>query len=141
LVVFLVGSYGIYITLILPKNSPLNPLNEQNQPTSATINQDNLTASLPDVGDKIAIFYSTSCPHCQKVSQYLSDNKIEEKLDVLKLKVDDENTDKANIDLWFQKVQECNLGEESLGVPFMYHQGKCVIGDQPIIDYINSLIK
>lgn len=87
--------------------------------------------------DSVLIFYSSSCPHCKIVEDYLAQNSKDLKLNVRSLKIDNPKTDKENIELALSKIKECNL-KDNWGVPLMYYKGDCLMGDQPIIDYISQ---
>ena len=129
MLLFLVGSYGAYLFI---GSSPINANVEVVENTSATI------TTKEDIKDETAlIFYSSSCPHCEVVAEYLKTNDSSLKVDVKKLKVDDPKTDKDNIEIALTKIKECNL-KDNWGVPLLYHKGSCIMGDQPIIDYLNQ---
>lgn len=125
MVVFLFGGYGIYLVTSLPTNT------DTTVDTTLIIKQEK-------IDEKSAlIFYSSSCPHCKKVEQYLSENAKSLKISVKSLKIDDPKTDASNIQLALGKIQECKLGDD-WGVPLMYYNGQCLMGDQPIIDFLNQ---
>jgi len=83
------------------------------------------------------LFVSETCPHCQNVEEWLDDNpdiKTKAKLDS-KFISDDQNKK-----LLAQKAQECQLdGSKGIGVPFVYSEGKCIMGDSEIIDYLKNI--
>ncbi|NMB56733.1 hypothetical protein GYA19_02230 [Candidatus Beckwithbacteria bacterium] len=84
---------------------------------------------------KITIFYGSTCPHCKIVTDYIIENKLMEKLPIQELEVY-ENKDNQKI---LQKVAtECKLDQNNIGVPLLYENGQCLIGDQPIIDYLKT---
>jgi len=124
-IVFLFGGYGVYLVTGLP--------------TSSNITETEITSKeIVEVDDKsVLIFYSASCPHCKIVEEYLSTNKSNLKISVKSLKIDDAKTDASNISLAMSKIQECKLGDD-WGVPLMYYNGQCLMGDQPIIDFLNQ---
>jgi len=129
LVLFLFGGYGAYLFI----NTPIDN-------ASITIEEaPEVTATNPEtIKDNSAlIFYSTTCPHCEVVAEYLKTDGSALKINVKKLKVDDPKTDTANIEIALNKIKECNL-KDDWGVPLMYHNGICIMGDQPIIDYLNQ---
>ena len=130
ILLFLVGSYGTYLFI---GSSPIDSASvEIKDNTSTTV------TTLENIKDEsVLIFYSSSCPHCEVVAEYLKTNGSSLKVDVRKLKVDDPKTDKANIEIALNKIKECNL-KDNWGVPLLYHKGACIMGDQPIIDYLNQ---
>ena len=131
LIVFLFGSFGAYfISSLTSGTADLQLENKEIEITSTTQEEE-------EKDESVLIFYSSTCPHCEIVKKYLKDNADNLTLMVKTLKIDDPKTDKNNLALALQKVQECNLGE-SWGVPLMYYAGDCLMGDQPIIDYLNQ---
>lgn len=86
---------------------------------------------------KMILFYSTSCPHCQIVEKYISDNNIDAKLKFQKLEV---SQDPVNGALLEKKARECGLDvSQGLGVPFFFDGQKCLLGDQEITNYFQKL--
>lgn len=131
LIIFLFGSFGAYfISSLTTGNTDLQLENKEIEITSTTLSEE-----IKD--ESVLIFYSSTCPHCEIVKKYLKDNDSNLTVVVKTLKIDDPKTDKDNLALALKKSQECNLGE-NWGVPFMYYNGECLMGDQPIIDYLNQ---
>ena len=85
------------------------------------------------------LFYSDSCPHCKNVEAYISENNIKDKL-----KFDEKEVSKsqANVTLLESKARQCGLDtNQGLGVPFFFDGQNCLMGDQPIIDYLKAYVK
>ena len=84
----------------------------------------------------MTLFVQEGCPHCANVMQYLQDNNVASKITIeikeLVNKLDNQT-------LYEQKVTECRLAES--GVPLLYLEGKCLVGDDPIIAYLKKVIK
>jgi len=131
MILFLVGSYGAYLMVGIS----MDGIDD-----SQEITLDTKEISETDVpsDDSVLIFYSESCPHCKVVEKYLETEGSAIKAEVKSLKIDNSKTDKANIELALSKIQECKL-KDNWGVPLMYHKGDCLMGDQPIIDYLSQL--
>jgi len=85
----------------------------------------------------IMIFYGDTCPHCKKVNEYIVANNIDK---VIKLQHLEVYNDKSNLELMKQKLELCkNLSDDDKGgVPFMYSSETCLVGDQPIIDFLKA---
>lgn len=130
LIIFLFGSFGAYF---------ISSLTSGNTDLQLESKEIEITPTSQEAIDEksILIFYSSTCPHCDAVKKYLADNKDGLTVNIKTLKIDDPTNDKDNLALALQKVQECNLGE-SWGVPLMFDNGECLMGDQPIIDYLNQ---
>ncbi len=81
------------------------------------------------------LFYGATCPHCKKVEQWLSSDENKQKFsDLVKKEV---YNSEENRDLLSQKAQICKI-DGPLGVPFLFDNGKCIIGDKDIIDYLKN---
>lgn len=88
------------------------------------------------VGDeKRILFVGATCPHCKKVEEWLAHNsQVKEKSGLV---IKEVYYDKDNAQKMREKAEECQMDtSQGLGVPFLFDQGECVIGDQPIIDYL-----
>jgi glutaredoxin len=70
-------------------------------------------------------FYGDTCPHCKELSAWIDENKIEEKVKLQKKEVYNNRT---NANLLNQAAELCNLDTNSIGVPFIYDNGKCYVG-------------
>ena len=126
IILFLLGSYGVYLILIFSK---------QNTTPTTTV-----TTSV-ELSDKILIFHSKNCPVCKELKKYVENYKIAEQLHNIQwLEVDAGKEDEYNVSLYISKIQECNLGSDSYVVPLTYYNGKCYIGSDQITILINDLI-
>lgn len=89
----------------------------------------------------LIIFWGQGCPHCENVKKFISDNNISSKL---KLTLKEVYLNKDNQEEMKKDANECPEIDVSqgIGVPFGFSpsEHKCVIGDQPIIDWIKSKI-
>lgn len=101
----------------------------------ATSTESREVISTPDAD--IIIFYGITCPHCKVVNKFIVDNDIDKVIKLQHLEVYKNN---SNLELMKQKLEECkNLSEDDKGgVPFMYSSETCLVGDQPIIDYLKG---
>jgi glutaredoxin len=98
---------------------------------SKTINQTKSTSS------EIIFFYGNGCPHCAKVEQYLSDNKVEDKISFEKKEI---YSNQDNAALLIDKAHSCGMNTDSIGVPFLWDgpTGKCISGDEDVINYFQQ---
>ncbi|MEK7580266.1 MAG: DUF5667 domain-containing protein [Patescibacteria group bacterium] len=85
----------------------------------------------------LIFFYGSSCSHCQKVEKYFTDNKIAEKI---KFDQKEVYANPKNSALLVQYAKKCGINENEIGVPLLWDGSKCLVGDQPIIDYFQSTI-
>jgi glutaredoxin len=130
IVVFVgVAGLGIYFASKSDSNK-----SEKSEKTEEVVD----TSNAKDIG--AIFFYGSTCPHCKKVEDYFKTNKVEEKI-----KVDQKEIygDKSNATLMQEKLKLCkDLTEDDKGgVPFLYTPDKCILGDQPIIDFFNAEIE
>lgn len=83
------------------------------------------------------LFYSDSCPHCQKVEQYITDNGLRQKLKFRELEV---SLNQANAQTLERKARGCGLDTtQGVGIPVFFDGQKCYQGDTEIINYFQSL--
>jgi hypothetical protein len=87
-----------------------------------------LTSSNP------VLFYETTCPNCLIVEDFITQNKIEEKMTIQKIEV----SSSTNAQILVAVAQRCNIPTTSLGVPLLWAQGKCYQGRIEVIDYLKA---
>jgi len=80
----------------------------------------------------IVLFYGDGCPHCALVEKFVSENDIEAKVPFTKKEV---YYNKQNANELTEKAEICGMPTDSIGVPFLWDGSKCLVGDQPIIDF------
>ena len=91
---------------------------------------------LESVKDKMIFFYGETCPHCANVEKFFKENNIENKIQFEEKEVyNDKNNAKLLI---LVAKRKCNLKENEIGVPFFWDGSKCIVGDQPIINYFKE---
>lgn len=86
----------------------------------------------------LILFVGDGCPHCAKVEEYLEQNKVKEKM---KMEIKEVYKNKNNAELMAEKAQGCGFSLDNLGVPFLWNGSKCLVGDQPIINFFQEKIK
>lgn len=90
--------------------------------------------------NKVELFVSEACSHCKKVEEWLDQNvAIKEKSGLTEKEV---YYNKENSQQMITRANECQLDtRQGVGIPFLYDNGECIIGDQPIIDYFEGKYK
>ena len=78
---------------------------------------------------QVILFYGQECPHCQNLEQWISANKIAEKV-LFENKEVYHNT--ANAQLLASKAKICGLDTNSIGVPFLWDGSRCYSGEDTI---------
>jgi len=86
---------------------------------------------------QIILFYGDGCPHCAIVEEYIKENNIESKIFFAKKEV---YHNRENANELADKAKICNLPTDSIGVPFLWEEKKCYVGDQEIIGFFNQKI-
>jgi len=91
---------------------------------------------LSTLDEKTAIlFWSVGCPHCHYVLTTLKERpELERKLNIIKLEVSQNQT---NAELFYSVVKYCNL--RYYGVPLLFHNNKCILGRDQVIEYLENL--
>ena len=83
----------------------------------------------------IMLFYSQTCPHCIVVEEFITKNAVDKKIMLEQKEV---SHNKQNLELLIQTARDCDLGTDTVGVPFLQDGSKCLTGDKNIIDYFNQ---
>jgi len=81
-------------------------------------------------------YYSLTCPHCKIVEEYMAANGTESKINMIKKEISE---DSDNAQEFLRKAGNCGIKSEEAGVPMLWKDGKCTVGDQPIINYFKDI--
>jgi glutaredoxin len=117
---------GLLTTIVLGSNNKTTTKGTDKSPVSKT----------EVISDgSITFFYGNTCPHCADVEAWMKENRIEEKVTLTKKEVYDNMPNSIEL----TKVAEgCGLPTDSIGVPFLYAEGKCFVGSPDVIGYITK---
>jgi len=85
----------------------------------------------------IILFYGDDCSHCKIVEDFLTANKVEEKVKITKLEV---FNNKDNAQVLLERAQACGLPTDQVGVPFLWDGKTCLIGDPDVIKFFQDKI-
>lgn len=131
LVLMIVGMLGLVVWGSKNKKDTYLPVtNNQTQ---------NETQTAASVFSETSIFfYGNTCPHCADVEAWMKETKIEEKIHIIKKEVYD---NPQNAQELVQVANGCGLPTNGIGVPFLYAEGKCLIGAPEIINYLSEKTK
>lgn len=80
----------------------------------------------------VVYYYGDGCPHCADTQEYFDENGIEYGEDFAKKEV---WKNKSNNDEMVRRAEECGLDTSRLGVPFLYAEGECFIGQPAVTGY------
>lgn len=88
--------------------------------------------------NNIILFFHSECSYCTKVDDFMTANKVEAKIAIVRLNVD--NAYNANV--LADKAQICGLDASKIGVPFLWNglSKKCVIGYIDIISFLKQKV-
>lgn len=85
----------------------------------------------------IILFYGDGCPHCKIVDDFISQNKIEDKIKFTRLEV---FNNKDNAKILTDKAAVCGLDTSQIGVPFLWDGQSCFAGDVDVIKFFQDKI-
>lgn len=91
--------------------------------------------SASDAASSIVYYYGEECPHCKDVMKFLEENKIAEKVKFEKKEVWHNTANAREMDA---KVKICGLDKKSVGVPFLFADGKCFIGTPDVTGFFKK---
>lgn len=94
----------------------------------------------PQVADDpsaIVYYYGEGCPHCKVVNDFLEANpQVKEKVTFEKKEVWSNKQNAAEME---RRAKTCNIGSDSLGVPFLYGgDGKCYEGQVDVVNFFKE---
>lgn len=82
-------------------------------------------------------YWGDGCPHCKIVADFMDTWTGKDKIKITKLEVWNNTKNAAQMN---ERAKACNIPRTGMGVPFMVTpEGKCLTGDQPIIELFKSL--
>ena len=82
-------------------------------------------------------FWGDGCPHCTVVEDFLSGWESRDKVQIEKMEV---WSNAQNARRLQERATYCGLKPSEVGVPFLFTpEGKCLSGDEPIINLFKSL--
>lgn len=88
--------------------------------------------------NSVVFYYGITCPHCREVEEWMKKNKIEEKIKIEKKEVYQNQNNAKEL----EKVAEvCGLNTASIGVPFLWAEGKCFMGTPEVIRSLETKLK
>ncbi len=88
-----------------------------------------------EASHEILFFWGDGCPHCKVVIQQIEEQGLNE---VLPIEFFEVYGNRDNNDLLTQKARECDY-TDSIGVPFLYLDGACYVGEIDTLAALQSL--
>jgi len=93
------------------------------------------TVSNPD----LIVYWGEGCPHCETVKEYITNNKLDQKIKISLKEVYYNKTNQLELEKSAKLCPEIDTAQ-GIGVPFGFvvSTNKCLYGDKPIIDWLSS---
>ena len=137
IVIIIIAVLAVFGTIYFKNKSNSNKTENTKAETNQADTSDNADKTIVQKDTDIILFYGSTCPHCKKVEQFISDNNITKYLKFQNLEVYDHQ---ENAKIMTEKQNLCtNLKDEDKGgVPFLYSSEKCVVGDSDVIAYLKE---
>jgi glutaredoxin len=85
----------------------------------------------------IILFFREDCPHCKNVEKFIEESGAMSKL---RIERKDVSIPANSLEL-NKRASQCKIPNEELGVPFIYYLGKCQIGDNSSIEFLEGMMK
>ncbi len=123
---------------ILIGDTPIINFFENKKPTPVPAQEETRISEpiiLAEQESKNCLFFSAGCAHCGKVDKYFQENNILEQHNIEKKNISGD----AECAQEFNKICQDNgipLGKR--GIPMLYFEGQCLMGDTPIIDFFKN---
>lgn len=85
----------------------------------------------------VLFYYGETCPHCRIVENYIAQNSLDSKITIISKEV---YKNKDNQNELFHVGDLCKINRNMLGVPLIFYNGECFIGDVNGIELLKSLV-
>ncbi|MFC1649660.1 cytochrome c biogenesis protein [Patescibacteria group bacterium] len=95
-----------------------------------------LLPSLVRAQEQMYFFYGQGCPHCAVVEEYFEENDVYSEFDIQGYEI---YNDPDNAALYNELLDERSHPATRRGVPTLVSGDMVIVGDKPIIDYIQGL--
>lgn len=85
--------------------------------------------------NEIVMFSKPDCPHCKLVKEFISENNLTSKLNI----TFKEAVSPVIIQEYSQIADFCKIAPENRGVPLLFYDKQCYLGDKDSIDLLKKL--
>lgn len=83
--------------------------------------------------NRAVLYYGNGCPHCSEVENFIENNTFDFSIEQKEIYQNKINTEEFN-----QVCTEEGIGLMNRGVPLLYAENECFIGDKQIISYLST---
>jgi glutaredoxin len=90
--------------------------------------------NLQALENQITYYYGENCPHCLRVLQFIEENKIAGKVTFTKKEIGSI----SNGTEFLQVAKKCGISASEAGVPLVYAEGKCFMGEIEVTDFFRE---
>ncbi|HRH32681.1 MAG TPA: hypothetical protein PK720_00835 [bacterium] len=104
--------------------------------TSPIANQSVTPLAQTEIPTGNIYFYSSTCPHCQTVKEYIASSNIQQKLYFLELEISNNSN---NADILRAVGRRCLISEQDLSVPLFWDGNQCYVSSTSVISYFQTL--
>lgn len=112
--------------------------NKKTEELTVSPGPETIGVSTPINPENLVFYYGVTCPYCEDVEDWMTENGIEEKITIVKKEVYE---DRDNAMELTQAAGSCGMDTASVGVPFLHTpQGECFIGSIDIINYLSGQV-
>lgn len=91
--------------------------------------RDGSESAATPLGDGMVMYWGDGCPHCENVTKFLEEKHIADKVSFEQKEV---WNDRANAKEMARRAKSCGLSSNDIGVPFLFSDGKCFIGEPDV---------
>ena len=81
------------------------------------------------------LYFGNTCPHCKIVEDFIKENNITSKFAVESKEVYDNLENALELE---NVAKSCNISKDAIGVPLLYYNEKCYVGDNDIITLLEK---
>jgi glutaredoxin len=83
----------------------------------------------------VVYYYGEGCPHCETVQTFLQENNIVFGENLAKKEIWKNVTNQGEM---LDRAKSCGLDEKTVGVPFLFADGECFIGEPKVRGYFEK---
>jgi glutaredoxin-related protein len=133
LILIIMGLMAFVVVGSKNKTSPITENFEavQPQPTNENAQEQEISSDI--------LYWGTTCPHCHDTIEWIEENKVEEKLTIIRKEVYENQTNALELS---QKAKKCGIDENNIGVPLMYTTDeRCLVGTPNIANYLKEKLQ
>jgi hypothetical protein len=87
--------------------------------------------------NEVMLFFSYVCPYCEEVYDFINTHNIENQLTIIYKEVSEDDGNLVELGVI---ALSCGIDANSVGIPFLYADGKCYVGAPEITNYFSGRI-